>query len=278
MSLPSAIGSMPQASATAAPPLLPPKGGRRGWPPGSTGPAGMEAERRTEELDERSRRIWRGALLASVLLHILIFLMFRRDIIIPPSPFAAAGPRAGDAAAAAGGGMKVLTLQIQQETPQEPVVETVTPVPVPTPEPDIEPVVEKPPQPQVVAAVSALDGTRVGPGQGDRKGEGLADGTGRGDGGTGEEGLFRDVVPPTPRGLILPPSDRPGKVRGKEVDVWVFVTAVGTVVEDSTRLAPTTGDRKFDDRLKKQAAEWVFEPARRAGSAVAEWFRYTIIL
>lgn len=243
-----------------------------------TGADGMTEERRTEQLDEKSRRIWRAALLASLLLHILIFLMFRRDIVIPPSPFSAAGPRAGDAQAAAGGGMQVVQLQIQQEIPQEPVVETVTPVPVPTPEPDIEPVVEKPPQPQVVAAVSATDGTRIGPGQGDQKGEGLENGTGKGDGGTGEEGLFKDVVPPMPRGLILPPSDRPGKVRGKEVDVWVFVTAVGTVVEDSTRLAPPTGDRKFDDRLKKQASEWVFEPARRAGSAVAEWFRYTIIL
>jgi len=212
-----------------------------------------------------------------VLLHILIFLLFRRDVVIPPSPFAAAGPRAGDARAAAGGGTQVVRLRVL-ETPPEPVVEEITPVPVPTPEPEVEIEVEEPPEPQVVAAVSILRGTTVGPGQGDQKGEGLERGTGRGDGGTGEEGLFRDVVPPSPRGLILPPSDRPGKVRGKEVDVWVFVTAVGTVVEDSTRLAPSTGDRGFDERLKKQASEWVFEPARRAGAAVSEWFRYTIIL
>lgn len=86
------------------------------------------------------------------------------------------------------------------------------------------------------------------------------------------------VTPPAPRGLILPPSDRPGKVRGKEVTVWVFVTETGTVVADSTRLLPPTGDSKFDDRLRRQASQWVFQPARRAGEAVAEWFRYTITL
>jgi outer membrane biosynthesis protein TonB len=238
----------------------------------------MAVVRNTEQHDERHRRIWRVALIASLLLHILVFLLFRSDIVIPPSPVSAAGPRAGDARAAAGGGTRVVTLQVI-ETPQEPVVEIETPVPVPIPEPDLEPVVEEPPKPQVVAAVTAaLDGKSVGEGKGDAKGEGIEGATGRGDGGTGEEGNFRDVIPPSPRGLILPPSDRPGKVRGKEVDVWVFVSAVGRVVEDSTRVAPPTGDRRFDDRLRKQASEWVFEPARRAGSPVAEWFRYTIIL
>jgi outer membrane biosynthesis protein TonB len=86
------------------------------------------------------------------------------------------------------------------------------------------------------------------------------------------------VVPPAPRGLILPPADRPGKVRGKEVEVWVFVTAGGAVVADSTRLSPSSGDSRFDERLKKQAAQWMFQPARREGRAVAEWFRYVLTL
>jgi outer membrane biosynthesis protein TonB len=234
-------------------------------------------ERRTEQHDARHRRIWRAALLASVLLHILIFMIFRRDVVIPPSPFAAAGPKSGDARAAAGGGTRIVALTVV-ETPPEPVVEVEVPVPVPTPDPEVQLVVEEPPAPQPAVAAAAVQGTGVvGEGRGDRRGEGIVGGTGRGDGGTAEEGLFR-VVPPSPRGLILPPSDRPGKVRGKEVDVWVFVTATGSVVDDSTRIAPTTGDRRFDDRLKKQAGEWVFEPARRGGSPVAEWFRYTIIL
>jgi len=50
------------------------------------------------------------------------------------------------------------------------------------------------------------------------------------------------------------------------------------VVADSTRLAPSSGDSKFDERLRRQAAEWVFNPAKKGGQPVAEWFRYTIVL
>ena len=236
-----------------------------------------EPTRITEFHDRRYRRIWRVALIASVLLHVLVLLFFREFRPIPPSPFSAAGPRNGDARAAAGGGMRVVSLQVEVQS--QPVPEKVVPVPVPVPELKPEVKIEEPPKPAVRVVSAAVEGTgRVGEGRGAQTGAGIEGGTGRGDGGTSDEGLFR-VVPPSPRGLILPPSDRPGRVRGREIDVWVFITTRGEVVSDSTRLDPTsTGDRKFDDKLKKQAAEWVFEPARRGGKAVAEWFRYTIIL
>jgi hypothetical protein len=228
--------------------------------------------------NRRYRRIWRWAILASLLFHLIVLLLFREARPIPPSPFAAAGPRAGDERAAAGGGMQVVALEVVPVQPQ-PVPKQVIPVPIPVPEPKPEVKPEEPPKPVVTAVVTTIEGTgKVGEAKGTETGAGIEGGTGKGDGGTSEEGLFR-VVPPSPRGLILPPSDRPGKVRGKEVDVWVFVTVRGEVVSDSTRLDPgTTGDRKFDERLKKQAAEWVFDPAKRGGKAVAEWFRYTIIL
>jgi outer membrane biosynthesis protein TonB len=219
----------------------------------------------------------RWALLASVLFHVLVLLFFREARPLPESPFAAAGPRAGDDRAAAGGGMEVVALNVVQPQVEQPPV--VVPVPVPVPEPEVKPVEEeKKPQPEVVAVVAQVDGTGpVGAGKGALAGAGIEGGRGQGDGGTTEEARFR-VVPPSPRGLILPPSDRPGRLRGKEVAVWVFVTEGGRVVADSTRVAPPTGDRKFDSRLREQAAEWVFEPAKRGGKAVAEWFRYTIIL
>jgi hypothetical protein len=237
-------------------------------------------ERTARFYDERHRRILRGALLASVILHALVFLLFRADLLIPPSPFAAAGPRAGDDRAAPGGGSELIALRL---TEPEAAMEIVAPQPVPVP-------VEKPvpepeiriadPKPQLaVGTIRFGEGAgRQAAGRGAGTGAGIEGGTGRGDGGTGEEGLFR-VMPPSPRGLILPPSDRPGRVKGMEIDVWVFVNDRGAVIADSTRLSPaSTGDRKFDDRLKKQAAEWVFEPARRGGRVVAEWFRYTIVL
>lgn len=233
-------------------------------------------ERTTTAYDRRYRRFFRRAFSASVLIHLLVLLAFRERLAIPPSPFAAAGPRAGDDRAAAGGGTQVVALRITP--PQVEPTPVVVPE-VPKPVPEVEEVVIEEPKPQVVAAATVpVEGiAMVGQGKGTASGEGIETGTGRGDGGTDEEGRFR-VIPPSPRGLILPPSERPRQVRGREIDVWVFVTQTGRVLDDSTRLAPSTGDRKFDERLRKQAAEWVFEPARRDGRAVPEWFRYTIIL
>ena len=227
--------------------------------------------------DRRHRRIWRWSILVSLLLHVLVLVLFRTARPIPPSPFAAAGPRAGDASAAAGGGTRIVALNVMPEVQPQPVVEEAVPVPIPTPDPQPEIRIEDP-KPFVRVTPSRIEGTgTVGQGRGSRVGEGTETGRGQGDGGTGDEGLFR-AVPPSPRGLILPPSDRPGNVRGRVVDVWVFVSVSGRVVADSTRLDPRTGNGSFDDRLKKQAAEWVFNPARKDGQAIAEWFKYTIVL
>lgn len=248
----------------------------------STGPG----YRRTDELRARGRRIWRLAFLLSLGVHLLIFLIFGGRLA-PRSPFAAAGPRRGDArAAAVGGGMQALNLRVVAPQPTQSVPVTVsvpevvvTPEPEPVPEPEPKPEVEPDPEP-TSKPEQAEGGVAPGTGgaaQGVGITSGVEGGTGQGDGGTDAEGRFR-VVPPSPRGLILPPGDRPGRVRGKEVTVWVFVTEAGAVVADSTRLLPPTGDSKFDERLRKQAAQWVFQPARRDGVAVAEWFRYIITL
>jgi hypothetical protein len=128
-----------------------------------------------------------------------------------------------------------------------------------------------------VPAIALADELATPGPDGPAEGPGLADGEGAGDGGTEAEGRFR-VVPPRPKGMILPPSDRPADVRGREVEVWVYVAATGRVVADSTRLNPPTGDRRFDRRLREHASGWVFEAARRDGRPVGEWFRYTIIM
>ena len=202
--------------------------------------------------------VWRRGLWASVLIHALIFL-FWRNTPIPASPFAAAGPRNGDNLAAAGG-MQALNVQTP---PQVPII----PPPVPLPSAvDIEPI-EFDPEP-------ALDpGSILGDSPGDAVGPGLENGQGQGDGGTAEEGTFR-LVPPSPRGMILPPSSP--DLKGREVEVWVFVDMNGRVVADSTRLNPPTPSRSFNERLIREAAQWVFRPARQGGEAVAAWFPYTI--
>jgi hypothetical protein len=224
---------------------------------------------RAHEHWRRYRRISRRALLASVLFHALLFLIFRGSGM-PPSPFAAAGPRAGDdRAAASGGGMQAVAIVAPPEP--EPIPRPPAPVPVP----DITVEVEELPEPQIQPVTLAEAPGFGGPERGLDSGPGRDDGTGRGDGGTAASGRFR-VIPPAPRGLILPPSDPPGNVRGKQIAIWVFVSETGRVVPDSTRLQPPTGNASFDDRLRRQAAQWVFEPARRGGRPVAEWFRYEI--
>lgn len=246
------------------------------WKPGRN--AGMEAgmSRRNDELNRRWQRSWSGALLGSVVLHIIVLLLFRSALPLPTVPTSAAGPRMGDPSAAEGGGLEVISMSIATPPPQPaPIPEPPTPIPVPDAQVPVE-VEERP-------ATAPTPGTGTDPsaapagGQGDRLGPGIEGGTGQGDGGDAAEGLYK-VTPPTPRGLILPPSDRPGKVRGREVVVYVFVSDRGRVISDSTRLAPTSGDAKFDDRLRRQAAEWVFSPARKSGVPIAEWFKYTIVL
>lgn len=227
---------------------------------------------RSQQLWRRWDRTFRWSLVASVLLHVLVLLLFRETHPVPELEFSAAGEDAGDPVAAAGGGMEVIALQIEQTAPQpEPIVE-----PIPEPDVEIEPVVIEPPQePTPPAAGSDAQSDATGDGRGQDAGPGTQTGTGSGDAGTSESGTG-DAVAPTPRGLILPPSDRPASVRGQTVTVYVFVDPRGAVVRDSTRLNPSTGDRGFDNRLRQQAAEWKFRPAMRAGQAIAAWFPYTI--
>lgn len=229
---------------------------------------------KTTAFDAHWRRLlWLG-LGISILVHGLAVLIFRGDGL-PPSPFSAAGPNAGDDAPAGGdaGALRGIAIALPA-TPQ--------PIPRP-PEPIIVPDAEIPepveaPVPEIVIptlteATAAVLGAAGEAGSGGGSGGGA--GGGRGGGGTAESGRFR-VQPPSPRSIIFPPADLPASVRGKKIEVWVFVTEQGRVVADSTRIHPSTGDRSFDERLRRQAAQWVFEPARRGGRPVAEWFQYVI--
>ena len=80
----------------------------------------------------RERRIWRRGLLVSALLHAIVFFGWQGSVI-PSSPFAAAGPRAGDNRAAAGG-MQALNVPTP---PSRPIVPPPTPIAV---EVEVEPV------------------------------------------------------------------------------------------------------------------------------------------
>lgn len=206
---------------------------------------------------QRDRRRWRCAYLASLVLHIFV-LMPGGGRPIPPTPFAAAGPRANDARAAMGGMQAIHVVS----PPPRPIERPRAPLPV---EIEIEPVVI---EQEPIFDPAALIGER--PGLDD---PGLANGDGRGDGGTATGGLRR-LLPPSPRGMIIPPANR--NLRGVEIDVWILVDASGQVVADSTRLDPPTRDRGFNRQLIREAAQWVFRPGTKDGQSVAAWFVYRI--
>ncbi|MDX1647367.1 MAG: hypothetical protein R3304_09505, partial [Longimicrobiales bacterium] len=190
--------------------------------------------------------------------HLLVFLGWQGQVI-PESPFAAAGPHSGDDRAAAG---SMQALNIRTPPPRR-----IIPPPVP-----IEVAVEiEPVEFEDEVQVDAADALGEEPGA--LEGPGLEDGTGEGAGGDAAEGR-NDLQPATPRGMIIPPTNR--DLRGTEVQVWVFVDERGRVVPDSTRLDPPTRDRGFNRRLIEEASEWVFRPATRQGEPVASWFPYRI--
>lgn len=206
----------------------------------------------------KDRKLWATALAASLLWHVLVLLLGGSPPI-PQSPFAAAGPKAGDDRPASGGMQAMNVL----EPPTVPLVPPEIPLPV---EIEIEPM-ELTPEP--VLEVAAVLGEQPGlPGP-----PGLLDGDGEGDGGTAAEGLRR-VLPPSPRGMIIPPANK--GLKGVEVQVWVFVDKRGQVVADSTRLDPPTRDRGFNRQLVREAAQWVFRPGTRDGKPVGAWFPYVI--
>lgn len=220
------------------------------------------ARRETVELTvsarrRRDRSLWRSAFAASLLIHLLV-LLWGGGRPVPIAPFAAAGPKAGDARAAAGG-VEALNLAVPPKPPA-------TPPAIP-----LEVVVEVEPtdlEPELTFDVLAVLGEPGPPGP-----PGLAEGDGEGDGGAAQDGLRR-VLPPTPRGMIIPPANK--RLRGTEIQVWVFVDQHGRVVPDSTRLNPPTRDRSFNRQLIREAALWVFRPGTRDGQPVAAWFPYVI--
>ena len=212
----------------------------------------------TEERRRREQKFWVSGALVSVVIHGLLFFLWSGNVI-PNSPFAAPGPRAGDNIAATGS-MQAMNLRVLPPVP-------IVPPPVPT---------------LVAVEIDNIDlDDRLQVDQSSILGEkpglagipGLEAGLGRGDAGTADQGLFT-LQPASPRGMIIPPTN--GDLRDTEVRVWVFVDETGLVISDSTRLDPPTRDRSFNQRLIREASEWVFQPAQREGRAVSSWFPYRI--
>ena len=238
---------------------------------------------------QRADRVWNralvGGLIAAVLLH-AAFLLSVRTVAVPEAPFTAAGPDRGDYRAAEGGsdGLAMIEIRLPAAPAVEVEEEEVEVEPVPVPEPVPEPIVE--PEPITAPEFAEEEIEVSAPGQGDAgtggeagesAGPGRATGEGEGGGGADDSG-DAGLIAPRPRGILIPHSGQPASARGQEITVWVFVAADGRVLADSTRLDPPTSDRRYNNRLRQTVSDWVFEPARRAGQAVAAWYPFQVIL
>ena len=201
----------------------------------------------------KENRIWRYALAVSVLFHVLVLLV-SGGRPLPLSPFAAAGPEAGDNRAASGGVQAINVVS----PPPRPIERPAIPVPA---EINVDPIAI---DTDFAFEESSLLGERPGLAE-----AGTETGDGAGDGGTANEGL-QSLQPPKARHMILPP-DPPRSLRGVTLRVWVFVDETGKVVSDSTRLDPPTRDRRYNDLLIRETAEWQFRPATKGGLPVAAW-------
>jgi periplasmic protein TonB len=235
----------------------------------------------------REEARWRKArsigIIGTVLLHLLLLLLIRPFELPPPYTSPAAGPAAGDIRPA-GGGSGMTMVDVRPERPPPPAEQIPVPVPVPVPRevvPIPEPVETPSPRPDPGPAPAPSAPGTGGPGTGGQDGPATGPGTstGTGDGGGGDgAGGPPPIIPPTPRGVFIPPSGRPASARGQEITVWVFVTDRGRVERNSIRLEPPTSDSRYNQRLIQSVAEWVFDPARQGGRPVPVWYSYQIIL
>ena len=198
---------------------------------------------------QEERKIWRNALLASLLFHFLLFVVSGRRPI--PTLTVAAGPNEGDLRSVRGG---VQTMRISIPPPR-PITPPAIPIPTAI---EIDPLDLDTEADFDLAALLGDPGPPGPPG---------LDGEGEGSGTEGQV-VFTE---PKPVGLVVPPTNK-----RYATAVWVFVNEHGRVVADSTRLDPPTKDRKLNRQLFREAADWRFFPATRNGKPVAAWLRYSL--
>jgi protein TonB len=159
----------------------------------------------------------------------------------------------------------------------------VVPKAPPVPLPEMKPPDVAPPQlstEQLLAALGpgAGPGKGVGAGPGAGSGSGGGTGSGRGSGiGPDSGGAGGKLYPPTPRQIILPPSDRPASVRGTTITVRFEISERGDVMRVS--MNPTPRDRAFASQFAERLKRYTFTPATTLdGRPVAAIYEIRITL
>ena len=206
-----------------------------------------------------------------------------------------AGPAGGGGGG--GGGEQVTFYEIPPPPPPPPAPEVepeeeelIPPEPVPPPPPPEVPQVaqrtETPPQQPATgpgtgggaeAGAGAGQGPGTGPGTGPGSGGGSGGGTGGGVGsGTGPGTGAGRATPPGWDFMIIPPQ-RPRGMAARDVEIRVLVDERGRVKD--VELVPPTGNRGYDEQLRRMARDWRFTPARDATNRPVEaWVPVTVTI
>ncbi|HLM65951.1 MAG TPA: hypothetical protein VK358_00420 [Longimicrobium sp.] len=246
-----------------------------------------------EGIRTKNRRGTLPAAGAAALVHVLLLALLvwgvREKVLLAGAPVgdgpALAFPEGGGGGGGGNGGQEVVSYVDLAPPPQaepvevEPVPaedELVPPEPTPVPEPP-QPATPQPqtPTPAPAAPAPATQGGGAGtgggegPGQGPGTGPGVGPGSGGGSGGgdgggigsgqgPGTGGGGSRIRPPQTDLLIIPP-DRPRGMPSRTLTITLRVDARGRVRD--ARLSDSTGNRGYDDRVRRWAMDLVFRPA-----------------
>ncbi|HEX8673464.1 MAG TPA: energy transducer TonB [Longimicrobium sp.] len=253
-----------------------------------------------------------GAVAASIVAHLLILVLLLglggRGLLLADE-MAGDGPSAADDQGAGGGGggggdageqvtyyevSAPIAPPVAPPVPVPPEVEVLPPVvpppvtPPPTEQPKAQPAPPAAPaptpapptQPGTGGGAGGNAGAGQGPGTGSGAGPGSGGGSGGGTGGgvgtgtgPGTAGGEGSVIPPVADLQLFPP-DPPRALRGRAVEVTVAVNELGAVTGADVTIS--SGDRRYDQLLRRQAMEWHFRPARDRTTGRPVAVRYPI--
>lgn len=248
------------------------------------------ARERVFEVVERKKKDGPSAAGATVavLVHaailVLLVLGFRQTVLLAGEGDPSLGPggRKGGGGGGGGGGEQVSYYDIPPAPPPPPPtpveeipvppVEPPPPVVPPPPEP-VKPAPPAPPAPAPVTGPSnAGQGAGAGPGAGPGVGLGAGGGSGGGSGGgtgtgtgtgtgpgNGSAGGGSGTTLPTTDLLLLPPNP-PRGLGHRDIRLRLTISERGDVT--AVEVLTPTGNRGYDDQLKRTARDWKFNPAR----------------
>jgi TonB family protein len=231
------------------------------------------------------RRISILTLGASAVAHLVLLALLLRAAPPPPRAGAPSWIFTDVLDEPGGGGGSAGDVQIVQlawgsaprrpETPEPPTPPELEPIEIATPvieppeaelaldAPEIErPAAIPPPPPSEAAGSGGLRPAGIGGGAGGGAGAGVGSGAGLGTGpgsgaGTGPGG--DGIRPPVPLTILVPPAATDA-VRGGSAMVRLQVDTAGRV--RTADVVVSSGDRRYDEQLRRVALGWRFRPAR----------------